>query len=154
MAAKKRLNNISDLFQVDTYKIGDNNIDLRPLSVFELISVLSRIKKLKDSFVGEGKSVGILVEQSAGPGDMLEELPVDVEPEVDVYKFIDIIVSVINEAPDILSDCTGIHEDDIKALPLDVVVDLAAHVVAINMKSKESLMGNWNSLMTGLQILQ
>jgi hypothetical protein len=58
----------------------------------------------------------------------------------------ELISTILEEAPEIISEMTGVHEDDIKNLPLDVVVDMFNVSLDVNLNSQEDLVKNLKSL--------
>jgi len=122
------------LFPSHKFSLGtsDSSIDLFPLSLESLSSVSKELKKLGEALAKEG----IDWENFSIPGNLIK-----------------VAYVVLNDVPAILSEATDIHIDDIKALPIDIVVELISAIIDVNMKSKESLEKNFSSLTGKLQAM-
>jgi hypothetical protein len=63
-----------------------------------------------------------------------------------ITSITELISTILEEAPEIISEMTGLHEEDIKMLPLDVVVDMFNVALDVNLNSQEDLVKNLKSL--------
>ncbi len=126
MSEPKRLNiQWGNLFPAETLKIGDESVAIKPMSFKCLASVLAELK----GFISVLKDNDIMLSEEVTPADMIT-----------------IATILVGQFPDVLSKASNIHVDDIAEMPLDIVVELLATTVTINLKSKESLLKNFKAL--------
>lgn len=125
---RQRLNlDLEALFPGDTIKIGETSVDIRPMGVFQL-SVLSR--KLK-SFIKTLADEGVTWDNYNTPDNILK-----------------IATLLLEQFPEVLEEASNIHIDDLKELPIEVIIQIIDKVVDVNLKSKSALEKNFKSLVT------
>lgn len=124
---KQRLQlDLEELFPGDTLKIGNSTVIIQPLGTGQLAIVGKKIKTVIESL----KDKGVTFDNYNEPENVL------------------ILADVIMEdAPDLLAEAANIDVEDLKLLPIPVTVQILDKVIEVNMKSKDSLMGNFKSLM-------
>lgn len=114
-----------ELFPGDELKIGGQSITIRPLGLFKLASIIKKVKSLGKMLSSEG----VTWENYNLPENLV------------------ILATVIlDNAPDVLSDASNIDLEDIKRLPIEYNVLILDKVLEVNLKSKEALEKNFNSL--------
>jgi len=124
--ARQKLNlDLEALFPGDTLKIGDTVINIRPLGVLQL-SLIS--KKLK----------GFL--------QVLSEDGVTWDNYNQTENIIKIASILLEQFPEILAEAANIEDEDLKVLPLEVIVQVLDKVIEVNLKSKSTLEKNFKSL--------
>jgi hypothetical protein len=130
--ARQKLNlDLEALFPGDTLKIGGTVINIRPLGVLQL-SLIS--KKLK----------GFL--------QILSEDGVTWENYNQTENIIKIASILLEQFPEILAEASNIDDEDLKELPLEVIVQVLDKVIEVNLKSKSTLEKNFKSLTEKLGI--
>lgn len=122
----QRLNlNVDTLFPAETIEIDGQVVEIRPLGFSQLTTVVRKARAYGNLFSTEE----ITWENFNKPENILT------------------IASILLEnAPELISEASNIHVDDITALPPEYVFEIVSAVVDVNMKSKEKLEKNWKSL--------
>lgn len=129
MSSKQRLSmeTLEDLLPGDVLLIGKQEVVIKPLGIYRLALVSRKLK----SFIKELKEDGITLDNCK-------------EPE----NIIDIASELFERFPDVLAEAADIHEEDVKQLPINIIVMLLDKVIEVNMKSNDSFMGNLNGLIS------
>ena len=65
------------------------------------------------------------------------------EPE----SLLKIATKIIDDFPEILEESSNIASEDLQELPIEVIVQILDKVIEVNMAAKDSLVGNFTSLM-------
>lgn len=129
---RTRLNlDLDSLFPGDTLKIGEQTVDIRPLGIMQLATIARKLK---------------------GFGKILEEDKVTWDNFNEPENLLKLSVVLLDQFPDVLEEASNIAAEDLKTLPLDVVVEILDKVLEVNMKSKEKLEGNFKSLTDRLNL--
>ena len=115
----------SKLYRTTTIEIGGTMVTIRPLTYVQWAELLSKA----DLIIEKCRALGITLENYREPAKTLALAKI-------------IVVDFI----DVLAEVTNIHEDDLKALPIEIVVDILGTAIEINMASKEDLDKNFNRL--------
>ncbi len=127
-----RLNlDLESLFPGDTIKIGEQIIDIRPLSIKQLAVIARKLK---------------------GFGAVLEEENVTWENYGNPENLLKLAVVLLDQFPEVLEEASNIAIDDLQSLPLDIVVQILDKVLEVNMNSKDKLSGNFKSLVSRLNL--
>jgi len=113
------------LFPGEVIRIGQTDVMIRPLGVSALITVVKHLNTL----VGDLKEQGLTWQNFETPENLLK-----------------IAGIVVTKFPDLLAEATNIAEEDIAELPLPIVVSLMVKVVEVNLKAKEDLEKNFQTL--------
>jgi hypothetical protein len=130
---KIRLNlDFDSLFPGDSMSIGNTSVVIRPLSILQLAS---------------------MSKQLSGFGDILSDQGITFENYGTTDNIWKIVTLVLEQAPDVLSEASGIHVDDILSLPLDIVVELVNKVIEVNLEAKGNLSKNFKSLTEKIQAI-
>lgn len=113
------------LFPGEVITIGQNEVMIRPLGVSALITVVKHLNVL----VVDLKEQGLTWQNFETPENLLK-----------------IAGIVVTKFPDLLAEATNIAEEDIAELTLPIVVSLMVKVVEVNLKAKEDLEKNFQTL--------
>lgn len=113
------------LFPGESLQIGDKSIIIRPLNI-EQVATLS--KKLK------------------GMGSILEESGVTWDNYNIPGNIFKLAVIAIENFPEILEEAANINIADLRALPIEVIVQILDKILEVNLKSKDVLEKNFKSL--------
>lgn len=115
------------LFPGQDHTIGTTTFKITPLSVEDLSIVLKRVSTITtqiaelqltaDDFTGEGAD-----------------------------RLVGLVQLIVEEAPDILAQMSGLSVGDIKGLPIPTTVDLFNKVLDVNINSQEDLVKNFKGL--------
>jgi hypothetical protein len=126
MAGKQRLNiNLEELFPGEPLKIGNDTIFIRPMGLLQL----TKITRQLNDFMSLLSKENITFDNYTSPENLIK------------------VVSILFEKfPDILEESSNISFDDLQHLPIDIITDIIVAVVKVNIKSKDSLVGNFNRL--------
>lgn len=116
---------LDSLFPGEPVTIGNTTIHIKPLSI-EQIAVLSRKitglgKKLTDS--------GVTWDNYNEPKNIFQ-----------------IGVIILENFPDVLEEAANVAIDDLKILPLELIVEIVDKIMSVNLKSKDALEKNFKSL--------
>jgi hypothetical protein len=117
------------LFPGTEYTIASTTFRIKPLSLKGLAFISTKFSQI-------GAKIGAL---SFSISDLDSE-------SRNITSITELISTVLEEAPEVLSEMTGLHEEDIKSLPLDVVVDMFNVALDVNLNSQEDLVKNLKSL--------
>lgn len=123
---------IDALLPGDELMIGNESITIRPLSIVQYKLIVGKIR----SFLDYMKVKGIT-------GDNYKE----------TESLISIAEIVIEKFPDLLAEISNIDEEDLQELPIDIIVALIDKCLDVNLKSKDSLLGNFKSLIGKVSLL-
>jgi len=120
------------LFPGKSYKILTQEIQINPLNVKQIAYL---IKKFQDL-------IPIINENDISFAN--------IEQPSTVIKLVSILME---QAPEVISEITGIDINSIQKLPLDKVIELTSIAIEVNVKSKKSLEKNFQKLKTNLMDL-
>lgn len=115
----------SKLYRTTTMEIGGTMVTIRPLTYVQWAELLSKA----DLIIAKCKEADITTENYREPAKALALA------KIIVVDFIDVLAEVSN-----------IHEDDLKALPIEIIVDIIGNVIEVNLASKADLEKNFNRL--------
>ncbi len=139
---------ISSLFPFTSFKITDDfTIALCPMDFNQWAMVIQRIESALDKI----KNAGISWD------DFNEATDDTADPKANNKKaesVVKLVALIIKEFPDLLSEVSGIHEDDLKQLPVQVLASLTMELISINLKDKDDMIKNFNSLTTAAKTLE
>lgn len=125
MARKLGLN-LDSLFPGKAVKLGENcTVDLKPLSIVTLASVVRQVKSIGPILVDKG----VTWDNYNQPQNL--------------FTIVEIIMESV---PMLMEQITDIDIDELKQYPLEAIVSLLAGVIDVNIQSKESLEKNFESL--------
>ena len=114
------------LFPAEEFVIGSTTLELIPLSLSGLATVIRKITT-------------IITKVSALELDM-NNLQSEAE------KLVELVSLILSDAPEILAEMSGIEVTDIQQLPLDMAVRLFDACLDVNLRSQESLSKNFQGL--------
>jgi len=118
------------LFPNKKYTIGATEVEITPLSIEELASILDKLSLISDK--------------------IQDNIPAPVEGADEATQtsltILALLRIIMQESPDILSDMSGLDVEDIKSLPLDKALDLFNFCLDVNIESQDSLIKNFNGL--------
>lgn len=123
--ARKLGINFDSLLPGKTVTIGNEAIDIKPLSIVTIASVVRQVKALGGLFSEEG----VTWENYNTPQSLFS-----------------IVTIIMDATPSLMEELTDIDINDIKQLPLEAVVTLFTAVIDVNIQSKEALEKNFESL--------
>lgn len=115
------------------HKIGETDLSIVPLG---LESTKKAVGVIRNSF------------------DVLREKGITPANYSDPQNIIEITALVLEQAPEFLVECSGLHLDDIKRLPLGTAVGLVSKVIEANVQSNEDLVKNLTALVATLKTLR
>jgi len=113
------------LFTIKEVEIAGVQLQITPMSLLQLASVMSKVKGLVKKLVDGGASW----ENFRTP-----------------EQVINIMTTSFGELPELLSDATGYEAEEIARLPLEENIKLLEAVIDVNISSRESLEKNFASL--------
>ena len=120
---------VSELFPKKNVTIGNGKVSVQAMSFGTLASVIRQLKELIEILSAEG----ITWE--------------NYEQKENLFV---IAINIIEKFPSLLSEASNIEEDSLKALPLDVIIQIISAVIEINMEAKDTFLKNFNSLVENL----
>ena len=110
------------LFPSKVFSIGGKDIQIYPLNIGQIAFVIKKVKNLIPIF----KSEDITFDNYSQPD-----------------KLITLVSILMESAPEILSEATGIHQESLAKLPLSNTVEIFSVALEANLESKESLIKNF-----------
>ena len=117
---------LNELFPGDTIKIGEQTLHIIPLRAGQIAKIVRKLKALTETL----KTEGVTWDNYNEPEHLLNTATV-----------------IITDFPELLEECTNIDKDDLQELPIEIIVELLDKVIEVNMAAKDSLVGNFTSLM-------
>lgn len=126
MKERNRLGiDFSKLYRTTTMDIGGSMVTIRPLTYVQWAELLSKA----DLIIAKCKEQGITLENYREP-----------------MKALTLAKILVVDFIDVLAEISNIHEEDLQALPIEVIVDILGTVIEVNLASKEDLEKNFNRL--------
>jgi hypothetical protein len=116
----------SVLFPQQTYKLGGTSLSLTPLSLTGLANIMAQVNVIVTKMEKLGVALGELV---ATPQNVTL-----------------LVTTIVQDAPSILSELSGLDEGDVAKLPISVAVDLFSVCLDVNLSSQEGLVKNFKRL--------
>jgi hypothetical protein len=117
---------LDQLFPGKTLKIGSQTLYIQPLGAGKLVILIKKFKTVVKSLEEDG----VTWDNFQSPENMFK-----------------LITKVMEDFPELLAEASNIHVDDLKSLPIELNLQILDKVIEVNMESKDSLLGNFNSLM-------
>ncbi len=114
------------LFPSEPFTINTTTFEVAPLSISGLSAVMKKTTKIIDKVVALDIDINNL---SGNAG-----------------KIAEVVSLILLEAPEILTEMSGLDTEDVMQLPLDTAVELFNHCLDVNLKSQESLTKNFKGL--------
>lgn len=117
---------VDSLFPGKAIKIGTSGVvDIKPLSIVTLASVVRQIKSI---------------------GPILLEKGVTWDNYNEPQNLFIIVEVIMDSVPTLMEQLTDIDIEDIKQLPVEAIVSLLTGVIDVNIQSKDELEKNFKSL--------
>lgn len=116
---------LDSLFPGSAITIGNQSIIIRPLNI-EQLSVLSKKATVLSSLLAEQ---GITWENFNTPQNLFK-----------------IALIVLENIPDVLEEAANVELEDLKKLPIEIIVEIIEAIISENLKSKEGMEKNFKSL--------
>lgn len=134
MIERQRLNvDLQELFPGGTITIGTQTLNIRPLGIRQLTGILAKIK---------------------GLGTVLTEDGITWDNYRDPTNFVKISTVLSKQFPESLEEASNIALEDLQELPIEVIVSILDKVIEVNMKSKEALLKNFDSLVKKFSLMK
>ena len=159
---------INKLFPETAVTIGEgqdaHTVLIRPLSLEQWISIINKFNAFVDACTERNINLDVLfdkekpvksidvdsneTEASATDVELVDDSTKTIKSEIKKKGrvILDVASLVIGEFPDLLEEVTNIDKDDLVQLPPDVIVNLIAAAIEVNLKSKDTLIKNYNRL--------
>ena len=118
---------LTELFPGETLMIGTQQVIIKPLVA---------------------EQIATLIMQARGFGVILDEQGVNWDNYNKPENAFKIASTLITQFPEILEELSDIHQDDLKALPLEMIVTVLDKVIEVNLKAKDAFEKNSKSLTT------
>lgn len=117
---------LDQLFPGGTVTIGDQSIIIKPLGIEEIANLFKKARSW---------------------AALLSEAGVTVDNYTTSDNLFKIASVLLVNAPDILEEAANLDIEDIKKLPLEIIVEIVSKIIEVNLKSKKDLEKNFKSLM-------
>ena len=121
------------LFPGEVFTVGTHKHNVVPLDLQGISLILRKIKTILPLI----KSEGITIENFSKNENLIKLIPI-----------------LMDHAPDIISEATGINIESLVKFKPQYLLELVTIAVKVNMDSKESLEKNFESLIEVFQSLQ
>jgi hypothetical protein len=125
MERQKLSIDLDSLFPGSTITIGTEIIVIRPLSIEQLALLTKKVK---------------------GLGSLLTTEGITWENYNTYENLFKLAVIILDNVPDVLEEASNVDIDDLKRLPIEIIVQILDKIIEENMKSKEVLEKNFKSL--------
>lgn len=122
------------LFPGRDYLIGSTTFRIYPLSLSSLAFIARKIGTITDKLTNAKVSVDAFNPTSA------------VQSEEGVATVVSFVQVLLDEAPEVLAEMSGLESDDVSGLPLTEAVKLFNECLDVNITSQESLVKNLREL--------
>ncbi len=116
---------LDTLFPGETLEIGSCSILIRPLSIEQIANLSKKI---------------------TGLGNILTEKGVNWDNYDSPQNLFHLAVIILENFPEVLEEAANVSIDDLKVLPIEVIVQIVDKIIEVNLKSKEDLEKNFKSL--------
>lgn len=126
MAVKLKESDWEVLFPAEDFKIGSTTLELTPLSLSGLATITRRLTNVVDKVTALELNLDSLTSEAG--------------------KIVQLVALILDDAPEILAEMSGLDLEDIQRLPLDVAVGLFSACLDVNLRSQESLVKNFKGL--------
>ena len=133
--AREKIRITTDLDKLipgENLTIGDQVIVIRPLGLRKIKEITSKVSALFKIL----SEKGVTFSES-------NEVPANFKTPENLLL---IAETLVTQFPEVLEEVSGIDKEDLEELPVDIIVDILSVCLEVNLKSKESLLGNWQSL--------
>ncbi len=118
---------LSDLFPGESVDVGGQAVIIKPLVAEQIATLLT-----------QAKGFGVILSEQGVTWDNYN-LPEN------VFK---IASTLITQFPEILEELSDVHQDDLKKLPIELIVVILDKVIEVNLRAKDALEKNSKSLTT------
>lgn len=126
MANKIELDiDFEELLPGETITIGSKTVVIRPLNFLQFAIISKKLKALSNS---------------------LGEKGINKENYESIDNMLTIAEVVLSDFPDLLEEASGISKKSLQQLPLEIIVGILNVIFTVNLKSKDTFMGNLKSL--------
>jgi len=134
MAERQRLKfDFDELFPGKPVTIGSTTVIIRPLGIKGISSIITQF----NAFVDELAKIGITLDNYQEGTNLLKAATL-----------------LVTKFPDVLEEASNIHKDDLARLPIEHVVLIMDTVVSVNIESRDTLIKNFESLVTKIKGLK
>jgi hypothetical protein len=116
---------LDSLFPGSSITIGTQTVLIRPLNIEQL---------------------ALISKQLTGVGTILSEKGVTWENFNTPENLFHLAVVLLGNVPDVLEEAANINIEDLKKLPIELLVQIIEAIISENLKSKDSLEKNFKSL--------
>lgn len=113
------------LFPGENFQIGDQTIEIKPLNAYGIKTVVGKANAISVACV----EAGLTMDNYSDPD-----------------KFIRLAELLVDKFPEVLEELSNIDKEDIQKLTPEYIVKLLEVCLSVNIKAKDSLMGNFVSL--------
>lgn len=113
------------LFPGENFQIGDQTIEIKPLNAYGIKTVVGKANAISKECV----AAGLTMENYSDPD-----------------KFILLAELLVDKFPEVLEELSNIDKEDIQKLTPEYIVKLLEVCLTVNIKAKDSLLGNFVSL--------
>lgn len=113
------------LFPGEELTIGTSTIIIRPLTISQIATLSKKIKGMGKIISAEGVTWDNYTEKSS------------------IFQLATVL---IESFPEVLEEASNIQLSDLKQLPIECIVQIIAKVIDVNLKSKDDLTKNLQSL--------
>ena len=121
---------IEDIFPQQKVKVGTGSIVLKAMPFGTLVSIIAQLKEL-----------GATLKEQGVTWDNYQEQEFTMKAAI----------TIVEEFPELLSEVTTIDIESLKAIPLDVLVEIISATVEVNMSAKDKFIKNFQSLTGNFQ---
>ena len=119
------------LFPGEQFKIGSTELNLQPLALEDISLILKKVTMITSQ---------------------LSELELSLEDLTgNSLKIVQLVELVVEEAPEILSQMSGLSTADVRSLPLATAVELFNAALDVNIQSQQDLLKNFKGLAARFQ---
>lgn len=116
---------LDSLFPGSSITIGNQSIVIRPLNIEQLSVLSKKVTGLTTILVDQG----VTWENFNTPENLFK-----------------LAIIVLENVPDVLEEASNVDIEDLKKLPLEIIVQIVDAIISENLKSKEGMEKNFKSL--------
>lgn len=116
---------LDSLLPGDTIRIGKTDVLIRPLNFRQYKQIITQLRVLVST---------------------LNEKSIDISKIEDPNSILLISEVLITEFPQMLEEASGIEMESLEQLPIETILELTTKIIEVNLKSKDSFLGNFERL--------
>lgn len=105
--------------------IGQTSFTIRPLGFGDFTSAIKKIESIQGKLTEAGVTASNYKKSD---------------------KLFSVASLIMSEIPEVLSEASGVHIEDLNRMPISIVIDIISQVIDVNIESQQGLSKNFSAL--------